>query len=493
MSWDELVASALVGTARRPPAIPTAATPGSALAALLSGIDRDDPEAAVLQAGAAVGLYRQAGWRPLVDGAPLPPASPADDRLPVSEAAALRLDAMVAGRFRPVLPEWLALVAAAGRRVPADRLRALLDVASANPGLRAATVAVAGERGRWLGGLNPSWAWAAAGEGVDDRATWATAPPPTRRLLLGRLRAADPAAARELLASTWATETPDDRAAFVATLTAGLSMDDEPFLEAALDDRRKEVRQAAAALLWRLPDSRLAARMAGRARPLVRLTGSAARKQVEATFSDDVDAAMARDGIVAKPPAGQGERAWRLHQLVAATPLRTWPASLRRPPARLVELADPALRRAWAAAAVNQGDEAWAAALLDAGVDLEEPALLGAVAHDRAVAVATDRVGRLGLTPAVLDLLDHCPPPWGRPLSLAVVERLDAVVKQRRRDADGLAVRARLGDLGARLDPTVAPAAAAAVAEHAEWWSDVVGWFVDLLTFRVEMAEELGP
>ena len=44
---------------------------------------------------------------------------------------------------------------------------------------------------------------------------------------------------------------PSTRAAMVARMAPGLSMDDEPLLEARLDDRRKEVRLAAAALLAR--------------------------------------------------------------------------------------------------------------------------------------------------------------------------------------------------------------------------------------------------
>ena len=163
---------------------------------------------------------------------------------------------MLDGGFRAVLSEWLGLVADAGRLVPPARLPGLLAAASAGAALRPATVEVTGERGRWLGGLNPAWAWAAGGADPNDTETWTTGSSAARRLLLGRLRATDPAAARDLLQSTWATETPEDRAAFVAVLATGLSVDDEPFLEAALDDRRKEVRQNAAALLWRLPESR---------------------------------------------------------------------------------------------------------------------------------------------------------------------------------------------------------------------------------------------
>jgi hypothetical protein len=52
-------------------------------------------------------------------------------------------------------------------------------------------------------------------------------------------------------------------------------------------------------------------------------------------------------------------------------------------------------------------------------------------------------------------------------------------------------LRGRLGELALRLDPSVTPAAVAVAADAGGWWSDVVGWFADLLTFRVEMREEL--
>lgn len=481
MNWEELVAGALVGTARRPPAL--GAEPGSALGEVLAAIDPADPEGAVLTAGAVLGLYRHAGVRLPADTGPPPPASPPEIRPHCSEAAAYRLDVMLAGRFRPVLEEWLGLVAAAERLVPPDRLPGLLQAATTSAGLRPLTAAVMGERGRWLAPLNPLWAWAAGGAEVDHAGTWATGSAAARRLLLGRMRAADPTAARELVASTWATEPPEDRAAFLALMATGLSMEDEPFLEAALDDRRKEVRLAAARLLWRLPESRLGARMAERARPLVRIS----RRRVESILPNSVDEATVRDGVVVKPPAGTGERAWWFHQVVAATPLHTWTDA----PSRLVELADPLLRRAWAVAAANQHDQAWALALLEAD-DVDEPVLLEAVPHQRAVEVATQRVAHSGLTAAVVELLVHCPLPWGPRLSGAVVDRLgESVRRQGRPDAGAVVLRARLADLGFRLDPSVARTATAELADHPPWWSDVVGWFLDLLTFRAEMREEL--
>ncbi|NEA84333.1 hypothetical protein G3I30_36035, partial [Actinospica acidiphila] len=53
----------------------------------------------------------------------------------------------------------------------------------------------------------------------------------------------------------------------------------------------------------------------------------------------ECDAAMERDGVVAKAPAGRGERSWWLGQLVEAAPLGTWPGRLGgRTPEEIVAL-----------------------------------------------------------------------------------------------------------------------------------------------------------
>lgn len=73
-----------------------------------------------------------------------------------------------------------------------------------------------------------------------------------------------------MLESSWPSEAPDDRIAFVAELEHGLAPTDEPFLEKALEDRRKEVRQRALDLLLRLSESALIKRMWQRVAPLIR-------------------------------------------------------------------------------------------------------------------------------------------------------------------------------------------------------------------------------
>ena len=146
-----------------------------------------------------------------------------------------------------------------GLRPPPELLPDLLDHAS--PQHHGLVGEAAGPLGRWLAEREPRWAFVRGA--VDDvDAVWASGGRQARRALLERLRRTDPAAARELLASTFADETWEDRAAFVDALEIGLSDADEPFLEAALDDSRAAVRDAAAARSPRCPRSRLAARMA---------------------------------------------------------------------------------------------------------------------------------------------------------------------------------------------------------------------------------------
>lgn len=154
---------------------------------------------------------------------------------------------------------------------------ALLDAARARTDLRAPALALAGARGMWLARLNPDWRFALRGgaggagelpdvtDGAAVERLWQEGLFAERVALLGAVRAHEAAAAPRLLATTWATERAEDRLMFLDSLRAGLSPQDEPFLEAALGDRSRNVRATAAELLSALPGSALAGRMAERA------------------------------------------------------------------------------------------------------------------------------------------------------------------------------------------------------------------------------------
>jgi hypothetical protein len=484
--WDGLVATALLGTERRPVSVPR---PGGPLGETLGRLDEGDGEGALLGAAAAVAMWRRAGRRAAADPGPASEPCPAEDRPRASAAAAERLAGLLEGEHRRLLGEWLELAARVGRRAPEEHLPALLDLGARRLDLRLPVVAVAGRRGPWLGAQNPTWAWAAGTDDADG--TWATGDPDARRFLLAHLRATDPGRARDLLASTWTSEAAEDRAAFVGALTANLSDEDEPLLEAALDDRRKEVRRAAADLLARLPSSRLAGRMAGRARAMVRVEGHRRRVLVPPAA---VDTAAVRDGL--DGGRGAGERGRWAQQIVAATPLPTWAELLGdADPSAILRLAEESDHRlellaGWTTAAARQRDPAWATALLERGVDA--PSLVEAIPADRAEAFVAGRITQTGMAaPSTLAMLLYLPSPWTRDLSVEVVAALAREVGRPATQPGAHALRQALAELALRLDRDVARHAESVLSRPDGWWARAVRGLLDLLTFRWEMGEEL--
>ena len=146
-----------------------------------------------------------------------------------------------------------------------------------------------------------------------------------------------PAAARDLLEAQWTTVSAKVRADAVRALGPGLSAADEPLLERALDDRAKSVREAAAAMLDRLPASARAARMADRLRRLVRVRGTLVR-HLEVDVPDAPDEAAVRDGLTAPAKGGRPRRppsgCRRSCAARRSPPGRTSPVAARRPRSR---------------------------------------------------------------------------------------------------------------------------------------------------------------
>ncbi len=443
--WTELEAAALLGTERRaftPPPLP------GPLGAVVGGLDGRPPEQRLLGTAATLATVRRAGRRFGSDAAARPDRAPEESRPRCAPAAGARLGSMLAGDATDLLPEWLGALERAGGRVPEEHLPALLDRARADLDLRPAILAVIGERGRWLARLNSDWSYVetadvAAPVPADAEAIWQTGTGEQRGALLRRLRAIDPARARELATTTWATDTPAERAAFVEALEVGLGPDDEPFLESALDDRRKDVRTAAAELLTRLPASRLVRRMQERIAPCLGLEGidpprSAAAPFARVELPEACDRAMIRDGIELKPGRpGIGERAWWLGEILGRIPPVHWTQAWGQSPAEIVAAAlkspwkDP-LYPALIAAARRSADADWIEALLPhcrlAGPGLEVGGVIAALPEGRREALALALLrdeGREGpLADDLMLLLEHVPAPWGEALAEEVLERV---------------------------------------------------------------------
>jgi len=357
--WNDIVAQAVVGTDKSRQAI---SEPPRELGAVLSRLDPSNREGHLLATAASIAFYRTAGKLPST--ATITPASPAepDTIRPVSERSAAHLEAILEKNRSPLLEEWLRLAAAAGRRVPDALLPRLLDRAASTPAMRAVAMPVIGRRGGWLASLNPDWKRMTI-SAENDREIWQTGTIWERCDVLARVRRADPAEGRRMLEACWEQESYEEKARLLRELRHGLSVDDEPFLEHAHDDRRKEVRSEAVELLMLMTDSGLSRRMLERADRYVQLA-SGWRRKLQISLPEEVDREMRRDGIEAKPSVSfenMGERAWWLAQILGAVQ----PDALRRHwnigTKALVDLSigsewNAMFRNAWARAAIRFGD-----------------------------------------------------------------------------------------------------------------------------------------
>ncbi|GAB2678422.1 DUF5691 domain-containing protein [Kribbella swartbergensis] len=464
--WDGLVSSALLGTDRRPVHLEELPEP----------IRERLGDGGLLDAAALATVYKRAGRKPLRDLEPLAVA-PGEDRPLPRPVAIRRLAAMLGGFQTTALGEWLRAADARGWGVPPEHLPALADYARNRPDYRPLVVVAAGRRAAGLAELNPEWKFlhAAVAESNDPE-LWTHGNALQRRTWLRRTRERDPAAALEALREVWQTESAVTRAEFLGLLADGLSAADEEFLEAALDDRAKEVRRGAARLLARLPGSRYGERM------IERLWSHLVVSQgvLAVDLPKRLSASMERDGIDSENPEGIGKRAWWFLQIVANTPLSAMdPAWLSMP---VEGCAPDVLQAAWTEAAVREGSETWARELLKENASTggrsaaELLRVLPADEWARAVAALKETID-------LTELVGGLPVPWPTSLGTMILDQLA--------EAGTARGWARLASIAARAVPPDVldhPITREPTGEEDTWRRRLV----ETLIFRRELYEELS-
>jgi hypothetical protein len=407
------------------------------LSGVVQAISAGDPAVALLDSAAAATVYRRAGVVALRD-VELPEVAPVEELPLAPPAAGSRLSGLLGSDPTGLVVEWLGLAVERGVLAPPELLPSLLELGRRQTELRPLLAKAGGRRVRWLAAQQPDWGYLGREGGVSaapDPEAWELGDLGLRLDHLRAVRAGDPAAGRELLAGTWASEGPAERATLLDAMEVGLSLADEGFLEGALDDRRKEVREIAAELLARVEGSAYSGRMALRALECVRV--SADGKALEVTPPGAVDASLRRDGLRGASTPTPADRLGWLEMIVGRAPLRTW-ASLAPSPVdflrKPVHGGRPALRAGLAAAAATQRDSGWALALLATSAETDShpmaAALLGVLpAARRNSWLAGELSGRGKPDPQVLGLLESCPGPWSVELGRVA---LDAVRRGRR-------------------------------------------------------------
>jgi hypothetical protein len=502
----DLLSAALVGTERRP-------YDGGAVGEVVLG----GRGPGGLLEGAAVALaYARAGVTPVPGRVPIEPA-PEESAPQVPVAAAHRLALLLSDGGVPggtevalgLLGDWLGHAADRGYRVPPELLPSLLDAGRRRTALRPALAAVAGRRGGWLAARRADWRYLLTEATPDpDPQDWATGTPGQRLAYLTALRATDPAGGLALLAESFDAEDPDDRARLLGALATGLFPGDEPLLERALDDRRREVRAVAADLLCTLPGSALRRRMAERALACVRIERRPlGRDRLVVRPPAECDAAMRHDGVQPKPPRGIGPQAWLLEEILARTPLDTWTTAFERTADQVLALpvADdwgPTLHKGFARAAVVQRDPDWVTGLAD---EMSRPVSKDLDPADEALtaqlyeALPPDELARyaaqaLGRDPIRAHrLLAMQTGPWPDDLAVAVLDAIKVL-------AAGERHAWHIGELCRTAAPSMPVsfadrAASLASALHAAdpptRQAIAVAQLAGALTFRREMYEEL--
>jgi hypothetical protein len=287
------------------------------------------PPAETLTIAAVSGARARAGFVSNASVEPIP-VCPADDRSPSTASAAARLAEILRTNDTDLLREWAHLANAAGLRAPAHLIADMLRHAVGTPFRPNPVFECLGTRGPWLAALDPRYAQRVRPASPDESPehVWQTGTTADRDHVLRTLRENDPALGLELIRSTWNTDAAAERAKFLEAMSVGLGATDEAFLEAALEDRSKAVRRAAADLLADLPGSAFQTRMTERLESVIRLESRKITLKRTARLTivppTAFDPAWERDGIDIKPPQGIGERAWWLRQIITFAPLEAW-------------------------------------------------------------------------------------------------------------------------------------------------------------------------
>jgi len=292
MHWEELVKLALLGTDR------SSLSPAMTAELQSYGIDTTkEITEVVLESAALYAPLQKAGYEPKTWEQPLLPKSPEETLANCSQQSANHLRLILMGRYPYALTEFVLGMATYQKCLPFELLPDLLDKCIKDEFLWQQIQPIIGQRGNWLIDLNPVWQKLK----VDvSQEKWELGTKVERVTILKKLRQEDPAAGLSMLLSTWAEDGLSEKTAFLKCLSIGLSDIDEAFLEACLDFSRKEIRENAAILLSKLPNSQLQQRISAYLEEAITIGKEEGVVKPFIILPSPKDKALLRDGISPK-------------------------------------------------------------------------------------------------------------------------------------------------------------------------------------------------
>ena len=499
--WQNLVSAALVGTERQALTIPATDSP---LGKVINRLDQNDCEGSLLGAAGAIAIYQKAGK--LSTATNLSPTEPCSlEDLPCCNfLAAQHLTMMLNGEYNQVLPEWLTVAATSGKRVSPQCLPELLALGKRKTHLQSAILPVLGKRGLWLAAQNPEWNYAIS---ENTELVWQTGSGDGKKLALIKLRQQNPKAARERLEETWKTHTIDENVACLQALETGLSLEDEPLLNSALVHKRKVIRDIAAKLLARLPESQLCQRMIQRVLPLIHLK----QGTVEVTLPTNVTQDEIRDGIdQSQYSSNFGEKGSLLLQILACVPPRVWNQHWDKTPAEIVSAIKDSewnklLIEGWAKATINHRDVDWAEVLLPECISIYYAHLQyrGQIITELLSVIPQDRIN--GFIQKILAeyedqafnsqhpawrLLSHSCHYWDVKLSNLMLSKIQDNLQRDHWQHDWQS-REHIQKFALYMEPSLTHQAPNLLSVCPGSWQEVIDNFLATLQFRWEMIQAL--
>jgi hypothetical protein len=325
--WPALRKHLLLGTHQQ--SLPEALTE-----ALVPYHIEEDEEAPLLLEAVGTMHLLQKGARKLSHYAGvLPPAISTSGRAPCSWRSIQHLQAVLQGHHAAALPEFAALLVQYNKALPPAALPDLFDQCMQEPQMWPLLQPLVTERGYWLLRQHPQWSKLAPDTSLLHN--WRKAKGKEQTLLLGQWRAIDTAAARSSLEAQWPDLDHKAKAKYLPGLQTGLSLDDEDFLDQALQESRKGVRLAAADLLTQLPDSQLVQQLSAIADDVIQIKDG----KLSLNLPEDLPKNTQTYGIypTGSKQAGGLKINW-LVQLLERIPFAFWEKRWDKPAAKLIPI-----------------------------------------------------------------------------------------------------------------------------------------------------------
>lgn len=378
--WQDLIKYTLIGTERQTAALSADGDLQPLIAQLYpenTVPNGEMREHAFLSSAALVAQYRLAGQLPVKFSGELPLIDDSEALPELSPQAVQHLNRLLdESELKAILPEWLALAAKSGRRVPFSLIPRLLKLAGETVAFRPAMTALIGSRGIWLAKQHPDWhkfLVQADDEILNQPELWEDGTTAQRTEFLRQTRVKNAEAARDLLQSVWKKEPAAARESFLSVFSLNLTEADEAFLNSCLTDRAKGVAEQARKLLAHTPNSAFSQRQKARLNQWLRFEkgGLLKKDKIIVELPESYDKAWLIDGIEEKPPVHikKGEKAWWLEQALSFVPPAYWSEHWQLPPDKLLTLLEKhdwreTILAGWRQALQNYPVADWASAYL---------------------------------------------------------------------------------------------------------------------------------